>query len=57
MKIIKIFLLVCLSFACHAHGYWFDIKGSGKINALVRIQICYGEIDEFGVSHRGKGAE
>lgn len=57
MKIINIFLLVCLSFACHAHGYWFDIKGSGKVNSPVKIQLCYGEIDEYGVRHREKGAE
>ncbi|MBE9463414.1 hypothetical protein ACFP1I_29045 [Dyadobacter subterraneus] len=57
MKIINAFLLLCLSITCEAHGYWFDIKGSGKINSAVRIQVCYGEIDEFGVRHREKGAE
>ncbi|MGY0035224.1 hypothetical protein [Pedobacter sp. NJ-S-72] len=40
-----------------AHGYWFDIKGSGKVNQPVKIQICFGEIDEYSVRHRETGSD
>lgn len=53
----SLFVLLLLPFLSSAHGYWMDIQGSGKINQPVHIQICYGEIDEYGVRHREKGME
>ncbi|KIO78585.1 hypothetical protein TH53_02830 [Pedobacter lusitanus] len=56
----NIYLLLALLIVpviSQAHGYWFDIKGSGKVNQPVQIQICFGEIDEYGVRHRETGAE
>ena len=41
----------------HAHGYWFDIKGSGKVNQPIKIQVCFGEIDDYNIRHREKGSE
>ncbi|QES88151.1 hypothetical protein [Rhizosphaericola mali] len=29
-----------------AHGYWMEVTGRGKINSPVKIEICYGEIDD-----------
>jgi hypothetical protein len=50
-------LFISLPLMSQAHGYWFDIKGSGKVNQPVQIQICFGEIDEYSVRHRETGAE
>ena len=46
------FLLPLLTMA---HGYWFEVKGSGKVNEPVKVQICFGEIDENGVRIREQG--
>ncbi|MBB5637214.1 hypothetical protein HDF26_004447 [Pedobacter cryoconitis] len=56
-NIYLLLLLVSLPFISQAHGYWFDIKGSGKANQPVQIQICFGEIDEYNIRHRETGPE
>jgi len=53
----SLLVLLTLPLLSRAHGYWMDIKGSGKIHQPVRIQICYGEIDEYSVRRREKGEE
>jgi hypothetical protein len=60
MKIIvlpAILLLLCFPFISKASGYWLDIKGTGKLNDPVQIQVCYGYIDESSVRHRDTGPE
>jgi len=59
MKRICYILLLLVSFPVisMAHGYWMDIKGSGKVNQPVLIQVCFGEIDEYSVRHRETGPE
>lgn len=57
MKRLCTLVFVCFSFMCQAHGYWFDVVGTGKINSPVKIQIAYGEIDEFGKRNRETGDE
>lgn len=52
-----LFLFVCLPLISQAHGYWFAIKGPGKINEPVQIQICFGEIDQYNIRHRETGPE
>ncbi|MBO9637359.1 MAG: hypothetical protein J7576_04250 [Siphonobacter aquaeclarae] len=55
MKLLRNIGLLCLLLAPFkglAHGYWFDIQGSGKRHEPVRVRICYGEIDEYGVRKR-----
>jgi hypothetical protein len=50
-------ILISLPVISLAHGYWLDITGTGKVDDPVRIQICFGEIDDFSVRHREAGAE
>ncbi|MDN5289282.1 MAG: hypothetical protein JWR38_5556 [Mucilaginibacter sp.] len=60
MKIVvlpAILLFLCFPFISNASGYWLDIKGSGKLNDPVQIQVCYGYIDESSVRHRDNGPE
>lgn len=52
-----LFLLSCLPLISQAHGYWFAIEGSGKVNQPVQIQICFGEIDQYNIRHRETGPE
>ncbi|RAJ32257.1 hypothetical protein [Pedobacter cryoconitis] len=52
-----LFFLVCLPVISQAHGYWFVIKGPGKVNQPVQIQICFGEIDQYNIRHRETGPE
>lgn len=40
-----------------ASAYWMEIHGSGKIKKEVRIQVCYGFIDELSERHRTTGPE
>lgn len=40
-----------------ASAYWINVKGSGKINEPVNIELCYGSMDEFGVRRRDAGKE
>ncbi len=40
-----------------ASSYWMEIHGSGKIKEEVKIQVCYGFIDELSERHRTNGAE
>lgn len=40
-----------------ASAYWIDVKGSGKINEPVTIELCYGSMDEYGVRHRDTSKE
>lgn len=56
----KILITVSLFFSCSkiiASAYWIDVKGSGKINEPVKIELCYGSMDEYGVRHRDSGKE
>lgn len=56
-KLYLLLLLIASPFVSHASGYWLDIKGSGKLNEPVQIQVCYGVIDEFSIRHRETGSE
>lgn len=57
----KFFLLVCFYFlACSsafASAYWIDITGSGRVNDPVKIELCYGSMDKYGVRKRDSGKE
>ena len=58
--LIKIFFSFCLYLASPkimASAYWIDVKGSGKANETVNIELCYGSMDEYGVRHRDTGKE
>lgn len=52
MKIKAVYLLLlvllCPVFS-YASAYWMDVKGSGKVNELVRIRIYYGDINDLGI--------
>lgn len=52
-----LFALLSFPFLSHASGYWLDIKGSGKVNEPVKIQVCYGVVDDLSIRHREKGTE
>nr|WP_068886728.1 hypothetical protein [Pedobacter panaciterrae] len=57
-KSVYIFLLsVVLPVATKASAYWMEIKGSGKINKEVVVELIYGNIDDFGIRHRQQGEE
>ncbi|WP_131536599.1 hypothetical protein [Pedobacter nototheniae] len=45
------------SFTSKASAYWMEIKGSGKLNYLVTVQLIYGNIDDLGIRHRQTGRE
>ena len=56
----KILITVCLFFSCSkifASAYWIDVKGSGKVNEPINIELCYGSMGEYGVRHRDYGKE
>ncbi|GEN69050.1 hypothetical protein DRF57_19275 [Chryseobacterium rhizosphaerae] len=40
-----------------ASAYWMEIHGSGKVNEVVKIQVCYGFIDDLSERHRTNGPE
>lgn len=40
-----------------ASAYWMEIHGSGKIKEQVKIQVCYGFIDDLSERHRTTGTE
>lgn len=50
-------LIFCIPQITHAAAYWLEVKGNGKLNQPVQIQVCYGFIDEYSVRHRDTGAE
>lgn len=56
-KNIIFFLLFISSLPSFASAYWIDVKGSGKINEPVNIELCYGSMDEFGIRRRDTGKE
>ncbi|NCD71850.1 hypothetical protein [Mucilaginibacter agri] len=60
MKPALIFSLVILFFLptiTKAAAYWLEVKGNGKLNNRVKIEVCYGNIDAFNIRHRDTGAE
>ncbi|GAB3509633.1 DUF4198 domain-containing protein [Emticicia fontis] len=40
---IMVFALLLTPFLSQAHGYWLEVKGSGKVGEPAKIQIFYGE--------------
>ncbi|AZA92499.1 Uncharacterised protein [Chryseobacterium nakagawai] len=40
-----------------ASAYWMEIHGSGKLKEEVKIQVCYGFIDDLSERHRTTGTE
>jgi hypothetical protein len=40
---IVLFALMLLPFLSEAHGYWLEVKGSGKVGEPAKIMIFYGE--------------
>lgn len=56
-KYLTFFLFFTISFPTFASAYWIDVKGSGKINEPVNIELCYGSMDEFGIRKRDTGKE
>jgi hypothetical protein len=40
---ITVLALLLLPFLSEAHGYWLEVKGSGKVGEPAKIQIFYGE--------------
>jgi hypothetical protein len=50
-------LLYLLPVTSKAAAYWMEVKGSGRVNEPVIIQIIYGHIDEYSIRHRDKGKE
>lgn len=40
-----------------ASSYWMEIHGSGKLHDPVKIEVCYGFIDDLSQRHRTTGAE
>ena len=60
-RLAQFYITLCLclitSAPVMASAYWIDVKGSGKINEPVKIELCYGSMDEFGFRHRDTGKE
>lgn len=52
-KIAMSFFLAMAPFLTMAHGYWLEIKGTGKVGEPAQIQLYYGEYTEH---VREKGA-
>lgn len=58
-------LMTCLLFAgifllpqiTKASAYWMEIHGTGKLNDPVKIQVCYGRVDDLSERHRTTGKE
>ena len=40
---IIVFALLLMPFLSEAHGYWLEVKGSGKVGEPAKILIFYGE--------------
>ncbi|MGU3373499.1 hypothetical protein [Chryseobacterium sp. M5A1_1a] len=40
-----------------ASAYWMEIYGSGNIKDPVKVQVCYGFIDDLSERHRTTGSE
>jgi uncharacterized protein YjhX (UPF0386 family) len=60
MKKSIFFISLLIMFApafSYAAAYWMEVKGNGKINQPVTIQVIYGRIDEYGIRHRDTGKE
>lgn len=57
IKIFIVFGLYLVSPTVMASAYWIDVKGTGKVNEPVHIELCYGSMDEYGVRHRDTGKE
>lgn len=60
MKPAIIFSLLILFFlpkTTKAAAYWLEVKGNGKLNNPVKIEVCYGNIDAYNIRHRDTGAE
>ncbi|OKS88491.1 hypothetical protein [Mucilaginibacter polytrichastri] len=55
--IFNLFLLFCMPLTGKAAAYWMDVKGSGKLNHTVKVEVCYGNIDEYSIRHRDTGKE
>ncbi|WP_343681333.1 hypothetical protein [Chryseobacterium arthrosphaerae] len=58
--ILPLFLLLSLFLfpeLTQASAYWMEIHGSGKLKDPVKVQVCYGFIDDLSVRHRTTGAE
>lgn len=51
---LTVFLLPQLT---KASAYWMEIHGSGKVKEQVKIQVCYGFIDDLSERHRTTGPE
>jgi energy-converting hydrogenase Eha subunit C len=51
-KILLTLFVLTISLPAFASAYWIDVKGSGKVNEPVTIELCYGSMDEQGVRHR-----
>lgn len=56
-KFILFFILFISSLPAFASAYWIDIKGSGKVNEPVNIELCYGSMDQYGIRRRDTGKE
>jgi hypothetical protein len=57
--ILPLFLLGLFLFPefTKASAYWMEIHGSGKLKDPVKVQVCYGFIDDLSERHRTTGAE
>ncbi|NIF07393.1 hypothetical protein F3J23_18385 [Chryseobacterium sp. Tr-659] len=55
------FLLLLAAFLfpqlAKASAYWMEIHGSGKLKDPVKVEVCYGFIDDLSARHRTTGAE
>jgi hypothetical protein len=56
-RLICALLFLFPSLTASAAAYWLEVIGSGKLNEVVRIQLCYGNIDDYSIRHRDKGKE
>lgn len=54
LLLLSIFLFPQLT---KASAYWMEVHGTGKLNDPVKIQLCYGHIDDLSVRHRTTGSE
>lgn len=45
---VALLALMLMPFLTMAHGYWLEVKGSGKVGEAAKIQIFYGEYNNQG---------
>lgn len=45
---VALLALMLMPFLATAHGYWLEVKGSGKVGEEAKIQIFYGEYNNQG---------